>query len=87
MDPIRYNVKDTLSSLAFLGFNVRDASGSTTVFCFHKITKEEIWIPKDDKGFLEDTLTVLFEPAKLRFEYFQYIYSNHKNQNNPSDQN
>ena len=83
----RYDVPKTLSTLEFLGFNVRDSTGATTVFCIHKITKDEIWIPKDGDGFLADTLSVLFEPVKLRFDYFKFIYHNGPHlQQIPSDQ-
>ena len=72
----RYNVKNTLQALETLGFNVREPSGASTIFCVHKITCEEIWIPKKNEGFLQDFLQVIFDPIKLRFEYFKFIYYN-----------
>ena len=83
----RYNAVDTAAALRILGFNVRDPDGGNTVFCIHKLTKEEVWIPKTKNGFLEDVLTVLFKPIQLRFIYFKSVYIGTMGSNQlPSDQ-
>lgn len=83
----RYNAKDTVRALKFLGFNVRDPNGATSVFCIHGLTKEEVWIPKIDNGFLEDVLESIFKPTNLEFSYFKSGYMNlPKNNTYPSDE-
>ena len=84
----RYNAKDTSRALKILGFNVRDPDGGSTIFCKHTLTKEEVWIPKTNNGFLEDVLKTIFKPIKLRFVFFKSVYINlPTNDIHPSDQN
>ena len=84
----RYNVKNTAKALTVLGFNVRDPDGGNTIFCIHKLTQEEVWIPKTENGFLEDVLITLFKPIKLRFIFFKSVYIDSLDYNQyPSDQN
>ena len=86
MNAQRYNTDDTIDALKMLGFNVRNPDGATTIFCIHTITQEEVWIPKTDQGFLRDVLEAIFEPIKLRFEFFHSVYMNTPHKRNPSDQ-
>ena len=83
----RYYVNDTIKTLKTLGFQVRDPEGATTIFCIHKLTKQEVWIPKDKGGFLEDHLITLFKPLELNIVYFKSVYiSLHDDNKHPSDQ-
>ena len=78
--------KTQKKALEILGFNVRDPQGAKIFFCIHTLSKEEMWIPKNE--LLSDALTVLFGPTKLRFIFFESVYNNlPKYQQYPSDQN
>ena len=83
----RYNSTDAMKALQILGFNVRDPDGGKTVFCIHKLTQEEVWIPKTRNSFLEDVLVTLFKPIQLRFIFFKSVYIDTLgNSQQPSDQ-
>ena len=88
MTSLRYNLKDTKQTLEILGFNVRDTSGGTTMFCIHEFTRDEMWVKKMKNGFLESYLRSLFKPIELRFEFFKsvYLHRNDKDISLPSDQ-
>ena len=87
MNEIRYNAADTKKALEILGFNVRNPSSGNTFFCIHKLTGDEVWIPKIDDGVLEDVLKCLFEPIKLPIIFFRSVYmSLHDTNKFPADQ-
>ena len=84
----RYNVKRSSEALKILGFNVREPTGGTVIFCMHTLSKEEIWLPKTNNDILEDVLETIFEPINLRFIFFKSVYINLPNNDAyPSDQN
>ena len=84
---VRYFFDNTLRALKLLGFNVRCPDGGTTAFCFHKFSKQEIWVPKEGNGVSESVLKFIFEPIGLPLVYFKSVYSSLKDNNtHPSDQ-
>ena len=83
----RYYTDKTIKALEALGFVVRNTDNSTVVYCFHTITKKEIWIPKTPDGVLSDVIEFYCGRINLPIHFFVSVYQHVAVDNqHPSDQ-